>query len=333
MPCANDRWWKPPNSKHYSAQRTIASKSCSAPYSGGGIVDGNDGLTAIASYQADKPARPSRQFQTGSRRSTKPRAVPKTYNKRIDKPLTRGHLTHDPASGARHALHHRVWVTSDTDRSAGSFEQNAWRPQLGEVPSPRLRKALGRPAGCVARLRLRLQGRRPHQHLAGPHPSGCWLPTHHWGGSVWRMPGPAATAPSARQSARGDTVVVWALDRLSRSLQDTLDIMERIGAAGAGFGPITENIDTTTPAGRMMMQMVGAFAEFERAMIRKRTSAGLAAAPAEGRIGARRKKLDNTQRGEIAGSVITGRNSGADMARLYNVSQPTISRIIAVHRP
>ena len=93
----------------------------------------------------------------------------------------------------------------------------------------------------------------------------------------------------------GDTVVVWKLDRLSRSLKDVLHIMERIGNAGAGFRSITENIDTTTPAGRMMMQMVGAFAEFERAMIRERTSAGLAAARAEGRIGGRRKKLDATQ--------------------------------------
>ena len=87
----------------------------------------------------------------------------------------------------------------------------------------------------------------------------------------------------------GDTVVVWKLDRLSRSLKDVLHIMERIANAGAGFRSITENIDTTTPAGRMMMQMVGAFAEFERAMIRERTSAGLAAARAEGRIGGRRE--------------------------------------------
>ena len=54
--------------------------------------------------------------------------------------------------------------------------------------------------------------------------------------------------------------------------------MERIALAGAGFQSITENIDTTTPAGRMMMQMIGSFAEFERAMIRERTSAGIAAA-------------------------------------------------------
>ncbi len=62
------------------------------------------------------------------------------------------------------------------------------------------------------------------------------------------------------------------------AVKDVLHIMERIAAAGAGFRSITENIDTTTPAGRMMMQMVGAFAEFKRAMIRERTSAGLAAA-------------------------------------------------------
>ena len=80
------------------------------------------------------------------------------------------------------------------------------------------------------------------------------------------------------------------------------------------------------------MQMVGAFAEFERAMICERTSAGLAAARAEGRIGGRRRKLDAAKQREIAESVITGRKSGADMARLYNISQPTVSRIIAAHR-
>jgi DNA invertase Pin-like site-specific DNA recombinase len=134
------------------------------------------------------------------------------------------------------------------------------------------------------------------------------------------------------QLREGDTVVVWKLDRLSRSLKDVLHIMECIAEAGAGFRSVTESIDTTTSAGRMMMQMVGSFAEFERAMIRERTSAGLAVARAEGRIGGRRKKLDVSKRREIAESVITGRKSGAEMARLYNVSQPTVSRIVAAHR-
>ena len=129
-----------------------------------------------------------------------------------------------------------------------------------------------------------------------------------------------------------DTLVVWKLDRLSRSLKDVLHIMERIARAGAGFRSLTENIDTTTPSGRMMMQMIGSFAEFERAMIRERTSAGLAAARADGRVGGRRKKLDTAKRREIAESVISGRKSGAEMARLYSISQPTVSRIVAQHR-
>jgi DNA invertase Pin-like site-specific DNA recombinase len=134
------------------------------------------------------------------------------------------------------------------------------------------------------------------------------------------------------QLRESDTVVVWKLDRLSRSLKDVLHLMDRIAAAGAGFRSLTETIDTTTPAGRMMMQMVGSFAEFERAMIRERTSAGLAQARAEGRIGGRRKKLDPHKRREIAESVLSGRKSGADMARLYDISEPTVSRIVAEHR-
>ena len=95
------------------------------------------------------------------------------------------------------------------------------------------------------------------------------------------------------QLRKGDIVVVWKLDRLSRSLKDLLVIMERIDKAEAGFKSLTEAIDTTTPAGRMMMQIVGSFAEFEREMIRERTKAGLDAARARGRIGGRRPKLQH----------------------------------------
>src|SRR5712691_235124 len=65
------------------------------------------------------------------------------------------------------------------------------------------------------------------------------------------------------QRRRGDVLVVWKRDRLCRSLRDVLTSMERLGESGAGFRSLTEAIDTTTPAGRMMMQMVGAFAEIE----------------------------------------------------------------------
>ena len=135
-----------------------------------------------------------------------------------------------------------------------------------------------------------------------------------------------------RQLRDGDGVVVWKLDRLSRSLKDLLHIMERIEAAGAGFRSLTESIDTTTPAGRMMMPLVGRFAEFERAMIRERPSAGLAQARAEGRVGGRRRKLTPKQRAAVAESVLSGRQTAAERARIVGVSQPTVSRIVAEHR-
>ena len=129
-----------------------------------------------------------------------------------------------------------------------------------------------------------------------------------------------------------DVVVVWKLDRLSRSLKDLLHIMERIAHAGAGFRSLTEAIDTTTPAGRMLMQMVGSFAEFERAMIRERTQAGLVAARERGRIGGRRPKLGPQQQAAIVDMVHAGRQSQADAARLFRVHPATVSRLLAAHR-
>jgi DNA invertase Pin-like site-specific DNA recombinase len=134
------------------------------------------------------------------------------------------------------------------------------------------------------------------------------------------------------QLREGDIVVVWKLDRLSRSLKDLLVIMEHINNVGAGFKSITESIDTTTPAGRMMMQMVGSFAEFEREMIRERTRAGLDAARKEGRVGGRKPKLTNDQRLDILDNVSSNRKSGAQMARLYKISEATVSRILASYR-
>jgi DNA invertase Pin-like site-specific DNA recombinase len=103
---------------------------------------------------------------------------------------------------------------------------------------------------------------------------------------------------------------------------------ERLGDAKAGFRSLTEAIDTTTPAGRVMMQMVGAFAEFERAMLRERTKAGLDAARREGRIGGRRAKLTATQQKEVVRLVTKGRKTAADAARLFSVHPATISRLI-----
>jgi DNA invertase Pin-like site-specific DNA recombinase len=130
------------------------------------------------------------------------------------------------------------------------------------------------------------------------------------------------------QIRKSDVLVVWKLDRLSRSLRDVLTIMERVQEKKAGFRSLTESVDTTTPAGRMMMQMVGAFAEFERAMLKERTHAGLEAARKEGRVGGRPPKLKPQQRQEIVRLVSRGRKTAADAARLFGVHPATISRLL-----
>jgi len=131
------------------------------------------------------------------------------------------------------------------------------------------------------------------------------------------------------QLREDDVLVVWKLDRLSRSLRDVLTIMERLTEAKAGFRSLTEAIDTTTPAGRMMMQMVGAFAEFERAMLRERTKAGLDSARREGRIGGRRPKLSPQQQAEIRRMVSRGGKTAADAARLFRIHPATVCRLLA----
>ncbi|MEM9371289.1 MAG: recombinase family protein [Pseudomonadota bacterium] len=114
----------------------------------------------------------------------------------------------------------------------------------------------------------------------------------------------------------------------SRTLKDLLSIMEKINGAGAGFRSLTEAIDTTTPAGRMMMQMVGVFAEFEREMIRERTRAGLERARKKGRHTGRRPKLSDDQRQEIRDLVLSGKRTEAEAARLFGVHRSTISRFM-----
>jgi DNA invertase Pin-like site-specific DNA recombinase len=130
----------------------------------------------------------------------------------------------------------------------------------------------------------------------------------------------------------GDLFVVWKLDRLSRSLKDLLTILERITEAGAGFRSLTENVDTTTSAGRMLMQMLGAFAEFERSMVRERTRLGLQAARERGRIGGRQPKLTPHQRDEAIKMVSRGEKSAADVARLFGVHRSSISRLLSITR-
>jgi DNA invertase Pin-like site-specific DNA recombinase len=96
----------------------------------------------------------------------------------------------------------------------------------------------------------------------------------------------------------GDTVVVWKLDRLGRSLKDLIETLNYLKDRGVDFISLTEKIDTTTPGGKLIFHLMGALAEFERDLIRERTNAGLAAARARGHVGGRPRKLSTN--GKVA---------------------------------
>lgn len=139
-------------------------------------------------------------------------------------------------------------------------------------------------------------------------------------------------AAALKKLKAGDVLVVWKLDRLSRSLRDLLFTLEAITAAGAGFRSLTEAVDTTTPAGRLMTQTLGAFAEFERAMIRERTMNGLDHARKAGRHLGRRRSLTAPQRAEIIAKAEAGEGSPSQLASLFRVSRSTVQRVLREHR-
>jgi hypothetical protein len=177
-------------------------------------------------------------------------------------------------------------VTAEQDQSFGDIAPRRLETLLVAIPRPAepFTKGSGPPGGVLLDYARISKGDEQNNALQTKalRATGCRrIFEETASGGRWDRPELHRLLDHLRES---DTVVVWKLDRLSRSLKDVLHIMELSGNADAGFRSITENIGTTTPAGRMMMQMVGAFAEFERAMIRERTSAGLAAARRKGAL-------------------------------------------------
>jgi DNA invertase Pin-like site-specific DNA recombinase len=110
-----------------------------------------------------------------------------------------------------------------------------------------------------------------------------------------QLPGAVTDRPALREALEfarsGDTLIVWKLDRLARSMKQLIETIEELRLKGIGFRSLTEALDTTTAQGRLVFHMFGALAEFERSLIRERTQAGLAAARRVGRTGGRPPKL------------------------------------------
>ncbi|ATI44070.1 DNA invertase (plasmid) [Pacificitalea manganoxidans] len=128
------------------------------------------------------------------------------------------------------------------------------------------------------------------------------------------------------QLRRGDVVLVTKYDRLARSLTDLLDIVAQIEEAEAGFRSLAEDIDTTTPAGRLIFHVFASIAQFERERIRERTMEGLEAARKKGRVGGRPAALSEDQKAEVLRLKGEGRTM-KDIAALFRVSLATVKRV------
>ncbi len=126
----------------------------------------------------------------------------------------------------------------------------------------------------------------------------------------------------------GNIILVYKVDRLARSLVDLLRILDRIEQAGATFRSLTEPIDTTSLAGRMMMQMLGAVAEFERGMIRERSIAGQQSAMLRGVHCGRARSMTSDVEADLVEMWRTGQYSMQSLAKLFNVHDSSVKRAI-----
>jgi len=136
-----------------------------------------------------------------------------------------------------------------------------------------------------------------------------------------------------QQIRKGDTVVVSKLVRFGRSLKDLITNVNLVQEKGADFVSLTEKIDTTTPSGKFMFHMMGAFAEFERDLIIERTTDGLASARARGRVGGRPKGLspEAKQKASIASALYKeGRLSVSEICTQIAISKPTLYKYLKI---
>lgn len=144
-------------------------------------------------------------------------------------------------------------------------------------------------------------------------------------GAAMERPG---LAKALARIKSGDVLVVWKLDRLSRSLRHLIEIIDDLGKAGAGFQCIDDDINTTTPGGRLVFAMMGALAEFEREMIRSRTRAGMQAAKRRGVHVGRPAKLQQHQVEHARELIGRGDKTRGEIAALLGVAPKTLWRAL-----
>lgn len=139
-------------------------------------------------------------------------------------------------------------------------------------------------------------------------------------------------AEALRYVRRGDTLVVWKLDRLGRSLPDLVKTVEQLRERKIGFKSLQENIDTTTPTGKLIFHIFASLAEFERDLIRERTNAGLAAARARGRKGGRPKGVDEKKKASAIALKKDRTKTVAEICDIVGISKTTYYKYTSPER-
>lgn len=127
---------------------------------------------------------------------------------------------------------------------------------------------------------------------------------------------------------KGDTLVVWRLDRLGRSLAHLIQTVKELSEKGIGFKSLQENIDTTTSGGQLIFHIFGALAQFERELIKERTQAGLKAARVRGRLGGRPPLLNKYKIKKMKEHYKKGDLSINEICKLFNITKPTLYRYL-----
>ncbi len=128
---------------------------------------------------------------------------------------------------------------------------------------------------------------------------------------------------------KDDCLVVWRLDRLGRSLKHLIEVVEELERSGVGFVSLQEGFDTTTSGGKLIFQIFGALAEFERNLIRERTKAGLTAARARGRVGGRKEKLTPDQVATMLRMADSRQHTIAEVCAVMGITKPTYYRYLS----
>jgi len=134
-----------------------------------------------------------------------------------------------------------------------------------------------------------------------------------------------ALAEAIEFARKGDTLVVWRLDRLARSVAHLIEIVNSLETKGVGFASLNETIDTRSSGGRLVLHIFAALAEFERHLIRERTTAGLKAARDRGRVGGR-PRLMTGEKLLAARRLVGSGMSAREVAAAIHVSLPTLYR-------